>query len=867
MNPYRNQNSNIQNQNYQYNSNINKNPQMSNYMQNNPNNSQYQSPSQSQQFPQKKQNPSLGYYTIFETRDNVYIKHQKSSKVISMDRNFQKIYEVSDYNEVLNMKYVTNFLADSILGILNINKLNKYLIVVTSSKIAAKFKGSYIYNILKVRLVKITFFQETEEEQKCVKEINGLFSTRNFYYSNDYDLSLSLSMQEKNVQNSEYLINSSLLIPFQNFRVPKIFYSHVIFGYVGCKIDVDIKDLTNGTNRSVDLIIIERVYKKSLLVNDDIPQQLKQIEFITVYKNGENEKNIFFFIIYFSNELFYQNIKGIFNPYNDNIKEEINKYKKVICIINDIYIIQNNSITDFIHSNDELRNLIELTNLTSKWKKNLFFESNENCDTYITSYLSNSKIEQEKVFWFIDINNNMINPKYCNDICLNAIVRIIWIAIQKQTNKLGWNTNIGLFHSQNNKNISVKYRDVVIPYYNDRTATKKYLYNPKIRNLIQVVYDFCFNGKFYNSKNMFLDDKNNIFVIDYSANSSFNKNKSIYNFALNNETGVNYDKLSILCITWNVNNLSIEDNNLDITNLFTENILYQNKTIPDIIFIGLQEIIELSGPPEELCKKDTTQKVLQWTEKISKYIENIYNNSVYIPVKVLDLVGIYFICFIKYELQTKLNLVDFNITKTGFDGKYGNKGFITMTLKYDDSYISVSNVHFEAGEEKNEKRLENLKQLLNNSINLEENRKVNFKNVDYWIILGDTNFRIEMDYNNVIDNIEKNNLNYLLKNDQFYKNKNSENDFNLINEENIKFNPTYKFIKGRNCYDNNQNKLRTPSWTDRIFFVKKNGIKNVMYNSINSLFLSDHKPVVGVFEIFCKNSQIKILENPYLNVK
>ena len=301
MNPYRNQNSNIQNQNYQYNSNINKNPQMSNYMQNNPNNSQYQSPSQSQQFPQKKQNPSLGYYTIFETRDNVYIKHQKSSKVISMDRNFQKIYEVSDYNEVLNMKYVTNFLADSILGILNINKLNKYLIVVTSSKIAAKFKGSYIYNILKVRLVKITFFQETEEEQKCVKEINGLFSTRNFYYSNDYDLSLSLSMQEKNVQNSEYLINSSLLIPFQNFRVPKIFYSHVIFGYVGCKIDVDIKDLTNGTNRSVDLIIIERVYKKSLLVNDDIPQQLKQIEFITVYKNGENEKNIFSFIIYFIN--------------------------------------------------------------------------------------------------------------------------------------------------------------------------------------------------------------------------------------------------------------------------------------------------------------------------------------------------------------------------------------------------------------------------------------------------------------------------------------------------------------------------------------------------------------------------------------
>ena len=52
------------------------------------------------------------------------------------------------------------------------------------------------------------------------------------------------------------------------FNVPDIFYSYVIFGYVGCKIDVDLQDLQNGENKSLDIIIIERVYKKSLLVND-----------------------------------------------------------------------------------------------------------------------------------------------------------------------------------------------------------------------------------------------------------------------------------------------------------------------------------------------------------------------------------------------------------------------------------------------------------------------------------------------------------------------------------------------------------------------------------------------------------------------
>ena len=825
-----------------------------------------QNPNKSHQFNPKKPNPSLGLYTILESGTNVYIKHEKSNKVITMDRNLKNISEVTDYDEILNMKYITTFQVDSILGILDINKSNKYLITVVSSKIAAKFKGCYIYNIHNIRIVKITHYKENEDEQKCIKEIIGLFSTRNFYYSNDYDLSLSLNMQEKNIRKNDYLINFSLLKNFYSFNIPKIFYSHVIFGYVGCKIDIDMQDLRYGENKSIDLIIIERYYKKSLLVNDDIEQHLKQIEFISVYKNMGNIYNTFSLVIYVSNELFYQNIKGIFNPYNEYIKEEIKIFNDIICIINDIYIVQNNSsFTDFICSNDELSKKTELTNLTSQWKKKLYFESNDNCVKYISSYLSNSNINQEKILWFVDINNNMINPKYSNDVCINAIVRILWIAIQKQINILGWNTNIGLF--QNKKNLGIKYNDIIIPYYNDRMATKKYLYNRKIRNLIGVVYDFCFNGKFYNSKNMFLDNKNNIKLID---DKNYNNNKSIYNFALNNNSsglGLDFDKLSVLCITWNVSNLPIEDDEIDISKLFTENILYKNKAIPDIIFIGLQEIIELSGPPEQLCTQDTSKRISKWTEKLSKYIEKLYSNSIYIPLKILDLVGIYFICFIKYEYKPKLNIIDFNITKTGFDGKFGNKGFITMTLKYYDNYISLATGHFEAGENNNQKRIENLRQLLNKEINLGEYKKNNFKNADFWIFLGDSNFRIDMNYKDVITLIQSNNLNYLLNNDQFNKCKNNERDFNIIKESQICFNPTYKFIKGINDYDYNEEKLRVPSWTDRIFYVNKNGIKNIMYNSISALNYSDHKPVIAVFEIFCKNSQAPKIENPYNNIK
>ena len=847
---------------------MNLNQRQNNYSQQdnrNSNSNQNQNPNQSQQFQPPKPNPSLGLYSIIETGTNVYIKHEKTNKVITMDRNLEKIRTITDYDEILNLKYISIYNVDSILGILDIYNSNKYLIVVISSKIAAKFKGSYIYNIHAVKLVRITLYKETEDEKKCSKEIVGLFATRNFYYSNDYDLSLSLNNQEKNINNHNYLINLSLLKNFKIFDISNIFYSYVIFGYVGCKIDVEIKDIPNGENKSVDIIIIERVYKKNLFINDDIQQQLKQIELITVYKTMNKEEKIFSLTIFLSNELFYQNIKGIFNPYNDYIKEEIDLYNNIICIINDIYIIKNNnSFVDFIHSNDELSNKTELINLTTQWKKNLYFESNQNCDKYITSYISNSNINQEKIFWFIDINNNMVNEKYCNDLCFNAIVRILWIAIQKQMNTLGWRINIGLFHAENKRNISIKFKDIIMPYNADKYKAKKYLYNPKIRNLIQVVYDFCFNGKLYNSKNMYLDNKNNVILM----NNNSNNNKSIYNFALNNNSSgidMNYEKLNILCITWNVCGLSIEDNKINIDKLFIENNLYKNKIYPDIIFIGLQEIIELKGPIEELCNIDTTQKISIWTDKLSKCIENIYSNIIYYPIKVLDIVGIYFICFAKYEHKPKINLIDFKTTKTGFDGKYGNKGFITMCLQYQDNYIVAGSGHLEAGEENNKKRMENLKELLNTKINLGDNKIYNFKDIDFWIFLGDANFRLEMDYKDVIGLIEKKNLNYLLKNDQFYKYRNIDNDYNLINEGNIYFKPTYKFIKGFNDYEFNENKIQVPSWTDRIFYVKKNKIKNIMYNSIDDMILSDHKPVIGVFEIFCRNQKIQKIDNPYIS--
>ena len=89
-----------------------------------------------------------------------------------------------------------------------------------------------------------------------------------------------------------------------------------------------------------------------------------------------------------------------------------------------------------------------------------------------------------------------------------------------------------------------------------------------------------------------------------------------------------------------------------------------------------------------------------------------------------------------------------------------------------------------------------------------------------------------------------------------------------VDEGNIIFNPTYKFEKESDNYYFNKNKIRTPSWCDRIFYKKNlnNNEPSIIlkqYDSINSINYSDHKPVFGIFEFYCKeyftNEKEKVL--------
>ena len=167
-----------------------------------------------------------------------------------------------------------------------------------------------------------------------------------------------------------------------------------------------------------------------------------------------------------------------------------------------------------------------------------------------------------------------------------------------------------------------------------------------------------------------------------------------------------------------------------------------------------------------------------------------------------------------------------------------------------------------------------------------------FKDSDIWILFGDLNFRVDMEYEEFSQYLKKgsNNFNKLLDYDQFIKFKLASIDSMAnIQEDEIKFPPTYKYIINSDEYDYtpesitmsqnlNENpnlkksgKKRNPSWCDRILYKKnayitKDGkkiINGIEYSNVmdENFQTSDHRPIYQIFDvkIFKENQDKKQL--------
>eukprot|EP00330_Aristerostoma_sp_ATCC50986_P012084 CAMPEP_0114602670 /NCGR_PEP_ID=MMETSP0125-20121206/25247_1 /TAXON_ID=485358 ORGANISM="Aristerostoma sp., Strain ATCC 50986" /NCGR_SAMPLE_ID=MMETSP0125 /ASSEMBLY_ACC=CAM_ASM_000245 /LENGTH=167 /DNA_ID=CAMNT_0001813047 /DNA_START=1944 /DNA_END=2444 /DNA_ORIENTATION=+ len=117
---------------------------------------------------------------------------------------------------------------------------------------------------------------------------------------------------------------------------------------------------------------------------------------------------------------------------------------------------------------------------------------------------------------------------------------------------------------------------------------------------------------------------------------------------------------------------------------------------------------------------------------------------------------------------------------------------------------------------------------------------------DYFVFMGDTNFRVDYEFFAAVELINKNEHLKLLDFDQYATAVENDNFMSIFEEADIKFKPTYRRNRKDEGYSNK--KGQCPSWTDRVLIKRRPNAKLDFdyYDSAEMFFCSDHRPVISI---------------------
>lgn len=264
----------------------------------------------------------------------------------------------------------------------------------------------------------------------------------------------------------------------------------------------------------------------------------------------------------------------------------------------------------------------------------------------------------------------------------------------------------------------------------------------------------------------------------------------------------------------------------------------------DLVFIGIQEIVELT--PGKMVNTDLTNRLF-WEKKINVCL-NEYNPEkvTYVSLWSSQIGGIASFLYIKNNEIDNISNLEGSFKKTGMGGISANKGGLAVSFNYSKTEICLVSSHLAAGLHNTVERHQNYKTIAQ-GIQFSKNRKI--KNHDVVVWLGDFNYRIGLANEQVKPLIEKRQFSKLFEYDQLNIEMANGESFPFFDEMEIQFPPTYKFDNGTKTYDTSE-KQRIPAWTDRILSLSQNKIiKQTVYDSVEDIIFSDHRPVYSNFEI------------------